>query len=287
MSNKKVWFITGSSTGFGRELALELLEQGFRVVATARKPEVLEDLTEKYPDTARALKLDVTNAGEVRAAIDEAVKEFGRIDVVVNNAGFGSMGAIEEFDDAQIRRQFETNFFGAVDVIRAVLPVLRAQKSGHIVNFSSVGGFVSFPSAGLYCATKFALEAVTESLAGELAPHGIKALIVEPGAFRTAFNGGALDIANNTQPELYPTTQQFAGWLKENDGKQPGDPRKAARAIIEVVEAENPPLRLPLGEDAITTIEAKLDSVRADIAPWRELGVNTAFEGMKAGSIGG
>jgi NAD(P)-dependent dehydrogenase (short-subunit alcohol dehydrogenase family) len=287
MSDKKVWFITGSSTGFGRELASELLEQGFRVVATARKPEVLKDLTEKYPETARAVKLDVTNPEEVRAAIAATIDQFGRLDVLVNNAGYGSMGALEEFEDDQIRRQFETNFFGAVDIIRAALPTLRAQKSGHIINFSSVGGFVSFPSAGLYCASKFALEAVTESLAGELAAHGIKATIVEPGAFRTKFNGGALDIAKNEQPELYPTTQQFAGWLKDNDGKQPGDPQKAARAIIQMVESENPPLRLPLGEDAITTIEAKLESVRQDIAPWREVGINTAFEGMKAGSIGG
>jgi NAD(P)-dependent dehydrogenase (short-subunit alcohol dehydrogenase family) len=229
----------------------------------------------------------VTNPEEVRAAIAATIDQFGRLDVLVNNAGYGSMGALEEFEDDQIRRQFETNFFGAVDIIRAALPTLRAQKSGHIINFSSVGGFVSFPSAGLYCASKFALEAVTESLAGELAAHGIKATIVEPGAFRTKFNGGALDIAKNEQPELYPTTQQFAGWLKDNDGKQPGDPQKAARAIIQMVESENPPLRLPLGEDAITTIEAKLESVRQDIAPWREVGINTAFEGMKAGSIGG
>jgi NAD(P)-dependent dehydrogenase (short-subunit alcohol dehydrogenase family) len=287
MSDKKVWFITGSSTGFGRELAEELLEQGFRVVATARKPEVLNDLTEKYAETARVVKLDVTNPEEVRAAIDEAISEFGRIDVLVNNAGYGSMGAIEEFEDAQIRRQFETNFFGAVDIIRAVLPLLREQKSGHIINFSSVGGFVSFPSAGIYCASKFALEAVTESLAGELALHNIKATIIEPGAFRTKFNGGALDIAKNEQPEIYPTTQQFAGWLKDSDGKQPGDPRKAVKAIIQMVESENPPLRLPLGEDAITAIEAKLESVRQDIAPWREVGADTAFEDAKVGSIGG
>jgi NAD(P)-dependent dehydrogenase (short-subunit alcohol dehydrogenase family) len=197
------------------------------------------------------------------------------------------MGAVEEFTDEQIRRQFDTNFFGAFDIIRAALPILREQKGGHIINFSSVGGFVSFPSAGLYCASKFALEAISESLAGELEPHGIKVTIVEPGAFRTEFNAAALDVGKNLMPALYPTTQQFLGWLKENDGKQPGDPRKAAKAIIRVVESANPPLRLPLGEDAITTIEAKLESVRKDIAPWREVGINTTFEGMKATAIGG
>src|SRR6185369_15829919 len=192
MSSKKVWFITGSSTGFGRELAEELLEQRFRVVATARKPESLNELTEKYPETLRAVKLDVTNREEVRAAIAGAISEFGRIDVLVNNAGYGSIGALEEFEDEQIRRQFETNFFGPIDIIRAALPALREQKSGHIINFSSVGGFVSFPSAGLYCASKFALEAMTEALSGELVGHGIKATIIEPGAFRTEFNGSAL-----------------------------------------------------------------------------------------------
>lgn len=287
MGSKKVWFITGSSAGFGRELAEELLEQGFRVVATARKPETLNDLAEKYPEMVRAVRLDVTNREEVRAAIAGAISEFGRIDVLVNNAGYGSIGALEEFEDEQIRRQFETNFFGAIDIIRAALPALREQKSGHIINFSSVGGFVSFPSAGLYCASKFALEAMTEALAGELAMHGIKATIIEPGAFRTEFNGSALDIAKNEQPGIYPTTQQFAGWLRSNDGNQPGDPRKAVKAIIQMVESENPPLRLPLGADALAAIEEKLESVRQDIEPWREIGINTAFEGVKIGRVGG
>lgn len=288
MRDKKVWFITGSSTGFGRELAEELLEQGYKVVATARKPEAVQDLVEKYPDTARAVKLDVTKPEEVRAAIDEAVKEFGSIDVLVNNAGYGLMGAIEEASDAQIRKQFETNFFGAVEVIRAALPVLREQKSGHILNFSSVGGFVSYPSAGYYTATKFALEAVSESLAAELALHGIKVTIVEPGVFRTDFGGRSINLPENQLgAEIYPSTEFFINWIKEIDGKQPGDPRKAVKAIIKAVESENPPLRLPLGEDAISAIEAELENVRRDIAPWREVGVNTAFEGMKAGAIGG
>ena len=286
MSDRKVWFITGSSTGFGRELAEAALAQGHRVVATARRPEVLRELTQSYPETARAVRLDVTKPEEVRAAISEAVKEFGRIDVVVNNAGYGAVGALEEYSDEQLRRQFETNFFGAVDVTRAALPVLRAQGSGHVVNISSVGGFVSFPSGGLYCASKFALEAVSEALAAEVAAHGIKVTIVEPGAFRTRFNGGALDVAANRTGE-YPSTEQFLGWLRENDGKQPGDPRKAARAIIKAVEAENPPLRLPLGEDSITAIEGKLANVREEVARWREVGAATSYEGAVYSAIGG
>jgi len=287
MSDKKVWFITGSSTGFGRHLTEEALVQGYRVVATARKPEVLQDLLDKYPDDIRALKLDVTKPAEIKGAVDDTINAFGRVDYLVNNAGYGSMGALEEFNEAQIRRQFETNFFGALAVTRAFLPILRKQGSGHIFNFSSVGGFVSFPSAGLYCSSKFALEAVSESLSGELASSGIRVTIVEPGAFRTEFNASALDIAANMMPDVYETTQQFLGWLTENDGRQPGDPRKAVQAIIKVAEMERPPLRLPLGEDAITAIESKLESVRQDIKPLRQLGVDTAFDGMKASSIGG
>lgn len=287
MSDKKVWLITGSSTGFGRELAEEALAQGYRVVATARKPEVLQDLVDKYPDTARAVKLDVTKPDEVRAAVAAAVKEFGAVDVLVNNAGYGLIGAVEEVTDAQFRQQFETNVFGAVDVMKAVLPQMREQKRGHILNVSSVGGFIAFPSSGYYTASKFALEAFSEAVAHEAAHLGIKVTIVEPGAFRTDFNGRSLTVGENRLGEVYPTTDNFLGWLRENDGKQPGDPRKAAQAIIKVVEAENPPLRLPLGEDAVTAIEAELEKVKNDIAPWRETGVNTAFPGMKAGTVGG
>ncbi len=287
MSEQRVWFITGSSTGFGRELAEELLENGHKVVATARKTEAIADLIEKYPDTARALRLDVTKVDEIDMSIKAAVEAFGRVDVLVNNAGYGSIGAIEEFDEAQIRRQFETNFFGALNVIRAVLPQLREQRSGHILNVSSVGGFVSFPSAGIYCSSKFALEAVSESLAGELAASGIKVTIVQPGAFRTSFKASALDVAANLKPEAYSSTTQFLGWLKDNDGKQPGDPRKAAQAMIKVVESEDPPLRLPLGQDAFETIEAELDKVHKDIEPWRETAVDTTFPGLTAGAIGG
>lgn len=286
MSDKKVWFITGSSTGFGRELAEEVLAQGHKVVATARKPETLDELIKSHPDTARTVRLDVTNKTEVVAAIAEAVREFGRIDVLVNNAGYGLIGAIEEASDEQIRAQFETNVFGALNVMRAVLPQMRKQQSGHILNVSSVGGFVAFPSSGYYTATKFALEAMSEALAKEAAHLGIRVTIVEPGSFRTDFNGRSLNLPETRMRE-YPATEQFLGWLKEMDGKQPGDPRKAAQAMIKVAEADNPPLRLPLGEDALTTIEAELDIVRDDIRPWRQVSIDTAYEGATFGAIGG
>jgi NAD(P)-dependent dehydrogenase (short-subunit alcohol dehydrogenase family) len=285
-NESRVWFITGSSTGFGRELAEEALAQGHRVVATARRPEALDDLVQKYPQTARAVRLDVTKPEEVRAAVDEAVKAFGRIDVLVNNAGYGLIGALEEVSDEQLRRQFETNFFGAASVLRAALPVLRRQRSGHVLNFSSVGGFVSFPAASPYTATKFALEALSESLAQEVAHLGVKVTIVEPGAFRTDFNGRSLDAPQNRIAD-YAATEQFLNWLRANDGQQPGDPRKAARAVIKAVESANPPLRLPLGADAVGAIEAKLEAVKKEIGEWRQVAVDTAYEGATTSSIGG
>jgi NAD(P)-dependent dehydrogenase (short-subunit alcohol dehydrogenase family) len=285
-NESRVWFITGSSTGFGRELAEEALAQGHRVVATARRPETLADLVQKYPQTARAVRLDVTKPEEVRAAVDEAVEAFGRIDVLVNNAGYGLIGALEEVSDEQLRRQFETNFFGAANVLRAALPVLRRQRSGHVLNFSSVGGLVSFPAASPYTATKFALEALSESLAQEVAHLGVKVTIVEPGAFRTDFNGRSLDAPQNRIAD-YAATEQFLNWLRANDGQQPGDPRKAARAVIKAVESANPPLRLPLGADAVGAIEAKLEAVKKEIGEWRQVAVDTAYEGATTSSIGG
>jgi len=286
MNKRKVWFITGSSTGFGRTLAEEALKQGHKVVATARKPETLKDLEEQYPDNARVVRLDVTKKDEVQSAVEEGIKAFGRIDAIVNNAGYGLMGAIEEPSDEQIRQIFETNFFGALNVIRAALPQLRKQQSGHILNFSSVGGFISFPGTGYYCASKFALEGVSEALAGEGAPLGIRTTIVEPGAFRTDFNGRALQLPETRMME-YPATDEFVNWLKAEDGKQPGDPLKAAKAIIKVVESDNPPLRLVLGADALNAIENELEAVKKDIATWRDVSIDTAFEGTVIGAIGG
>lgn len=278
MSEKKVWFITGTSSGFGRALAEEVLAQGFRVVATARQPEVLEDLVEKYPETARAVKLDVTNLQDVKSSIETAVKEFGRIDVVVNNAGYGLVGAIEEAGNEQIKQQFDTNVFGVVNVIREALPILRAQKSGHIVNIGSLVGITAFSSFGYYSATKFALEGLSEALAAEVAPFGIKTMIVEPGPFYTGFSGKSVTIAENLLPEVYSSTTDLTAAFSEFDGPNSGDPAKAVKIIVEAVESENPPFRLPLGLFAYEGIEAKLEQVKQEIAPWRERAIQTAFD---------
>ncbi|MBW4696014.1 MAG: SDR family NAD(P)-dependent oxidoreductase [Lyngbya sp. HA4199-MV5] len=283
----RVWFITGSSTGFGRSLTEAVLKHGDRVVATARKPEQLDDLIQQYPAAAKAVRLDVTKPQEVRDAIKATIDAFGRIDVVVNNAGYGSIGAIEEVSDEAIRYQFETNVFGALDVMRAVLPTLRHQQSGHILNISSVGGFVSFGASGIYCATKFALEAFSEALAQEVAHLRIKVTIVEPGAFRTDFNGRSLAAPDTLMDEYASSSGAMLQWLKDMDGKQPGDPDKAAAAMIQVVESDNPPLRLALGADAVETIAAKLESVKAELDVWKQVSVDTAFEGAVVGAIGG
>ncbi len=275
-SENKVWFITGTSSGFGKALAEEVLAKGDKVVATARKPEVLQDLIEQYPETARAVKLDVTNESDAKNAIAEGVKEFGRIDVLVNNAGYALVGAIEETSDEQVRRQFDTNVFGVLNVTREALPVLREQKSGHIVNIGSVVGWSAFPSMGLYSATKFALEGLSEALAAEVAPLGIKTMIVEPGPYAT--NGfSSFAYAENLLPDAYPTTAQF-GETSQEFQSIAGDPVKAVRVIIEAVESENPPFRLPLGLFAFEGIEAKLEQVKQDISAWRERAIDTKFD---------
>lgn len=276
MSENKVWFITGTSSGFGRLLAEEVLAKGERVVATARKPEVLADLIEKYPETARAVKLDVTNLTDVKNSIEEVVKEFGRIDVLVNNAGYGLVGAIEETSAEQAQQQFDTNFFGVLNLTREALPVLREQKSGHIVNISSLVGISGYPSFGLYSASKFALEGLSEALAGELTPFGIKTMIVEPGPYST----NALEntvLVENSLPQVYPSIELLTETFDEFRNVA-GDPRKAVRVIIEAVEAENPPLRLPLGLFAYEGIEAKLEAVKQDISVWRTRAIETNFD---------
>jgi NAD(P)-dependent dehydrogenase (short-subunit alcohol dehydrogenase family) len=279
MSEKKVWFITGTSSGLGRALAEEVLAKGDRVVATARKPEVLQELVEKYPETARAIKLDVTNLEEVKSAIRESVKEFGRIDVLVNNAGYGLVGALEEASDAQIRQQFDTNVFGVLNVVREALPILRAQKSGHIVNIGSMVGFTALPSFGYYSATKFALEGLSEALAAEVAPLGIKTTIVEPGAFNTGYSSrGALVYGENRLPDVYPSTEEMTKGFSHVDSKAVGDPVKAVKVIIEAIESENPPFRLPLGADAYEAIEAKFELIKQEIALWRERATKTFFD---------
>jgi NAD(P)-dependent dehydrogenase (short-subunit alcohol dehydrogenase family) len=260
-----VWFITGASSGFGKALAEELLQQGQRVVATARNESALAELAKRAPECVLPLRLDVTDAAGVEAAIARAYEHFGRIDVLVNNAGFSIIGAVEETDDESLRDTMETMFFGPARLTKTLLPRMRAAGRGTIVQISSVGGFITAPGFGAYCAAKHALEAYSEALSAEVAPHGLRVLIVEPGAFRTALFGSAF----RSMPAL-PIYEATVGatrkYVADSAGKQPGDPVKAAQAIIASVLAETAPLRLPLGPDAIDGIRAKLERVTADVA---------------------
>jgi len=281
----KVWLITGSSTGLGRALAQAVLERGYHLVATARQPEQLKELSDRYPDRVTPIALDVTNAQSIQQAVEAALNAYNRIDVLVNNAGYGTVGAIEEVNDDDIRRQFDTNLFGAINVIRAILPTLREQRSGHILNISSANGISAFAGVGIYSATKFALEAISEALAQEVKPLGIKVTIIEPGSSRTNFSSRALSTLSHQINDYAQTSGKIVQRLQERDGKQPNDPAKVAAAMIQVVESDNPPLRLALGEDSVNLITQKLESMKAELEAWKDVSMNTAFEAVKA-SVG-
>jgi NADP-dependent 3-hydroxy acid dehydrogenase YdfG len=281
----KVWLITGSSTGLGRALAQAVLERGYHLVATARQPEQLKELSDRYPDRVTTIALDVTNAQSIQQAVEAALNAYNRIDVLVNNAGYGTVGAIEEVNDDDIRRQFDTNLFGAINVTRAVLPTLREQRSGHILNISSANGISAFAGVGIYSATKFALEAISEALAQEVKPLGIKVTIIEPGSSRTNFSSRALSTLSHQINDYAQTSGKIVQRLQERDGKQPNDPAKAAAAMIQVVESDNPPLRLALGKDSVNLITQKLESMKAELEAWKDVSMNTAFEEVKA-SVG-
>ena len=273
----KVWLITGCSTGFGRALAEAVLKKGDYLLASAREPEQLRALLEHYPETARAVRLDVTLSQDIQAAVDAAIKTFGRIDVLVNNAGHGLIAALEEVSDADIHQQFETNFFGALRLMRAVLPVMRQQGSGHIVNMSSTAGLVGFGGSSLYCGAKFALEGTSEALAKEVESFGVKVTLIEPGAFRTDFNGRSLAAAEQFIDAYATVSGASLQWFKEMDGKQPGNPAKAAQAIIQAVESPHPPMRLALGTDAMSLIHEKLKWVKTDLDAWQQVTVSTDY----------
>jgi NAD(P)-dependent dehydrogenase (short-subunit alcohol dehydrogenase family) len=273
----RVWFITGASRGFGALIAEAALAAGDAVVATARDPQTVTARLGTH-ERLLATRLDVTSEAEAHEAAGAAVKKFGRIDVLVNNAGFGLLGAIEEASAAETQRLFNTNVFGLLGVTRAVLPHMRRQRAGHVINVSSVGGYTGYPGWGVYGATKFAVEGITEALAGEVAPLGIKVTVVEPGFFRTDF----LD-----ESSLVRTAQQIDDY-RDSVGKtrahatdvnhgQRGDPRKLAQAFLQLANAKNPPLRLPLGSDTVERIEAKNAHVAKEIATWRTVATSTDF----------
>ena len=280
-SSKKVWLVTGASTGFGRELAEYLLAQGAQVVATARKVEGLQALGSKYPKTALIAAMDVTNQKQVNQVVDVAVKYFGGIDVLVNNAGYGMVGAVEESAEEEFRPMFETNVFGLIRVTRAVLPQMRLQGSGHIVNLSSIGGLVATAGFGLYNATKFAVEGLSEALAQEVKPLGITVTIVEPGPFRTKFLGKAGGEAKAKISDYDKTSGKMRAYFTEQDGKQPGDPQKAAEAIVKAVESEYPPLHLLLGASTIPRVKAKIEALQKDLATWEATTIGADFPAGK------
>lgn len=265
-----VWFITGCSTGFGRELAKHVLDLGYRAVVTARDAGRVGDLAAQYGDRALALPLDVTDPAQVKEAVAKAEATFGGVDVLVNNAGYGYLGAVEESEEHEVRAMFETNFFGLDRMIHAVLPGMRKRRSGHIVNLSSIAGFAGLHGGAYYCATKFAVEALSESLALEVEPLGIKVLIVEPGPFRTDFAGRSLRQSPVRIDDYDATAGATRRRIEGIDGVQEGDPVRAARAMVAAVEAENPPLRLLLGKAAYDRAQQKLDRVHSDFETWKE-----------------
>jgi NAD(P)-dependent dehydrogenase (short-subunit alcohol dehydrogenase family) len=273
----KIWLITGSSRGLGRALAEAVLAAGDRVVATARKPEQLDDLVERYGEQVRAIALDVTDADAARAAVRTALDAFGGLDVVANNAGYANSAPIEETTDADFRAQLETNLFGVVNVTKAALPVFRERRAGHFLQFSSVGGRVGgTPGMGAYQTAKFAVEGFSEVLSNEVKPFGVKVTIVEPGAFRTDWGGSSMTIAP-VLPDYDSTVGAMNRYRVETDGKQPGDPAKAAAAILEVVSLDNPPLRLLLGKDALTHADRASQSRADEAAAWALVSTSTDF----------
>ncbi|MBP2706373.1 SDR family NAD(P)-dependent oxidoreductase [Microbispora sp. RL4-1S] len=273
----RTWLITGSSRGFGRELAEAALSHGDRVVATARRPEQLDDLVRKYGDRVRPFALDVTDADAARAAVQLAVDTFGGLDVVVNNAGYANSAPIEETPDDDFRAQVETNFFGVVNVTKAALPILRARRSGHIIQFSSIGGRVGgSPGLAAYQSAKFAVEGFSEVLTNEVKPLGIKITIIEPGAFRTDWAGSSMNI-----PPVGPDYEDTVGAMNRRragfDRTAPGDPARAAQIILGIVDLDEPPLRLLLGADALELAETSSRARAAEAARWAELSRSAEF----------
>ncbi|WP_222278882.1 oxidoreductase [Rhizobium leguminosarum] len=267
-----IWFITGASSGLGRALAEAVLARGWRAAMTARKPETLADLTAEHGDRALALALDVTDSNAVAGAVHDAERHFGAIDVLVKNAGYGYLSAIEEGDDIEIRAQFETNVFGMIDVTKQVLPGMRSRRQGHIFNVSSLGGLVAFAATG-----KFAVEALSESLFHEVKPLGIDVTILEPGPFRTDWAGRSMVESSTIIEDYAETSGKRRQATRAISGNQPGDPTRAATAIISAFEADEPPLRLLLGAPALKIARERLDALRTNFDAWAETTLSADF----------
>lgn len=279
MDQSAVWLITGCSTGFGRALAGAVLAKGLRAVVTARDPGSLQHFADSFGKQVLIAGLDVTKASQIAEVVRQAEAKFDRIDVLVNNAGYGYLAAIEEGEDDEVRAMFETNVFGLVNVTKAVLPGMRARRAGHVVNISSVGGLIGFPGIGYYNATKFAVEGLSEALAKEAAPLGIRVTIVEPGPFRTEWAGRSLRTPKNAIADYAQTAGARRDMISGYSGKQPGDPARAAAAIIAAVEAADPPLHLLLGRPAFDAAKGKLQELSNELENWRGLSLGADFPG--------
>jgi len=273
----KIWLITGSSRGLGRELAEAVLAAGHQLVATARKPEQLDDLVERYGDRVRAVALDVTDPTAARAAVQHAVDAFGRLDVLVNNAGYADVASIEDFTAEDFRAQIDTNFYGVFNVTRAALPVMRQQGSGHIVQISSVGGRLGVPGLGAYQAAKWAVGGFSEVLAKEVAHLGIAVTVIEPGGLRTNWAGSSMSTPPVSDP-YKSVIEPIVGFQRQTDGRQPGDPARAAQVIIDITEVDDPPLHLLLGSDAVNIAATMAESLAASDAKWRKVSESINYD---------
>ena len=265
---KKVWLITGCSTGFGRALAMEVLLKGEQVVVTARNTIDIQDIVDQYPTNSIALKLDVTIKADIDHAVKQTMAHFGQIDVLVNNAGIGYFASVEESEEDEIRKMFEINVFGLANMTQAILPIMRQQKRGHILNIASIGGLRSFPGVGFYNATKYAVDGLSEALFKEVSPLGIKVTIIAPSGFRTDWAGRSAKEAAFTIEDYASTAGKNKGDIRGYSGNQPGDPVRAAKAMIAVTEVENPPLRLLLGRAALKGARVKLEELKHDFDTW-------------------
>lgn len=276
-TSSRVWFITGASSGFGRLLAEEVLRRGQCVIATARDANKIDDLVRQYPTCAFALPLDVTKPEQISRTAERAIEVHGHVDVLVNNAGYGVNGAIEEVSEEEFEPMFQTNLYGLIRTTRAFLPHFRERHSGHIVNFSSIGGLIGTAGWGFYNTTKFAVEGFSQALAAEMKPLGVHVTVIEPGPFRTDFLGRSGKLAKKEFSEYAETAGKAREYLQTQSGKQPGDPQKAVEAVVAAVEAKEPPLHLLLGKSALSRFRSHLEQRQREIAAWEQVTVDADF----------